>query len=200
MYLVQRGNELSYFLFLYRNSVRIQKGGVIQLMSFFKKRKKAVLESIFLVLFLACAGMSFVLLKEGKRFLQVPFLKIMENVEMEVGDEVPDFTEYISANTFVKKLKINTNKVNTVVPGKYPVEYFFQDGTGKQYKKVGFCTVRPRKNIQVQKVQKKDNFADNIIPKTEDAFWIYGYTFMSMLSFVVIVRCLLDKNKEFRRI
>lgn len=170
-------------------------------MSLFKKRKKAVLERVFLVLFLACAGMSFVLLKEGKRFIEVPSIRIMENVEIEVGDEVPNFTENISANTFVKKLKINTNKVNTVVPGKYPVEYFYQDTNGKQYKKIGFCTVRPRKNIQMQKGQKNETVADNIsIPKTGDVFWIYGYTFTSMLSFVVIVRCLLDKNKEHRRI
>ncbi len=170
-------------------------------MSLFKKRKKAVLESVFLVLFLACAGMSVVLLKEGKRFSQVPSIKITENVEIEVGDEVPDFTEHIFANAFVKKLKITTNKVNTVVPGKYPVEYFYEDANGKQYKKVGFCTVRPRKNIQAKKVQKNEAVTDNIfIPKTEDTFWIYGYTFTGLLSFVVIIGCLLEKKKEFRRI
>lgn len=170
-------------------------------MSLFKKKKKAVFESIFLVLFLACAGMSFVLLKEGKRFIEVPSIKIIENVEIEVGDKVPDFTENISANTFVKKLKINTNKVNTIVPGKYPVEYFYQDAKGKQYKKVGFCIVRPRKNIQEEKGQKNENITDDaFIPKTEDVFWIYGYTFTCLLSFVVIIGCLLNKNKKCRRI
>lgn len=152
--------------------------------------------------------------QEEKELQEQPTLVGVKDLQVEVGESLPDLKAGIKKSENVTKVEVDATEVDTKTAGEYPIIYRYTDTEGKSYQKEAKVTVtegtkqgddtekdmentkEPEKMEPQEPQEPKESQV--AVPKTGDAFVakVLAASLGVMVSGGIIVLCLLPKKRR----
>lgn len=127
-----------------------------------------------------------------------------ENLVIQAGDSLPDFTENITGTSNIENLRVDAGEVQADIPGMYAVVYSWEDQEGRQYQKIISVTVEGRakeavpekENISSEELKQEMEEEKVALPvETGDKSFVMPLLFLSIVSIVGLIGNITLKRK-----
>jgi len=133
-----------------------------------EKLKKWIISIFFLMLCAGCGIGAFFFFRQGTDTVQAEREKAMQpklvglsDITIQAGASLPESVSRVKATESVRKLSVDTTKVQTHIPGIYPIYYSYSGNDGKKYQEEIKCRVEEEKNVP-----KLDTQDEKIVPES----------------------------------